>query len=59
MWLCNILFFIHELVCGDLYITDLLIWSFIIIGTVFLLQFWKLVLFEFCIVQLCAFRKRD
>jgi len=32
MWLCNISFFIHELVCGDLYITDLLIWSFTIIG---------------------------
>lgn len=32
MWLCNISFFIHELICGDLYITDFLIWSFNIIG---------------------------
>jgi len=30
-----------------------------LLETVFLLQFWKLVLFEFCIVQLCAFKKRD
>lgn len=32
MWLCNISFSIHELVYGDLYVTDLLIWSFTIIG---------------------------